>query len=106
MSLDESRLPPARDPLLRLEVLLGRVLVTGVVTSASILAAGIVFSLAGWPAAPMLLRTGLIVLMATPILRVGVSVVEYVRLRDWFFSATALAVLLVLLTSVTLALIR
>jgi uncharacterized membrane protein len=95
---------PPSDPLQRLEVLLGRVLVTGVVLSASILAAGIMLSLAGWHAAPLLLRTGLIVLMATPILRVVVSLAEYLRLRDWFFSATALAVLLVLLTSVTLAL--
>jgi uncharacterized membrane protein len=106
VSLDQSRPAPARDPLQRLERLLGRVLVTGVVLSASILAAGIVFTLTGWPAAPVLLRIGLIVLMATPILRVVVSVAEYVRLRDWFFSATALAVLLVLLTSVTLALMR
>ena len=106
MSLDETLAAPVRDPLQRLERLLGRVLVTGVVLSASILAAGIVLTLARWPVAPLLLRAGLIVLMATPILRVVVSVAEYLRLRDCFFAATALAVLLVLLTSVTLALMR
>lgn len=106
MSPAELRTPSPRDSLERLEWILGRVLVTGVVLSASILAAGIVLSLAGFSAAPLFLRTGLIVLMATPILRVAVSVAEYVRLRDWLFSATALAVLLVLLTSVTLALVR
>jgi uncharacterized membrane protein len=44
--------------------------------------------------------------MATPIFRVIVSLVEYVRMRDWFFSATTAAVLLVLLTSVGLAIFR
>jgi uncharacterized membrane protein len=34
-----------------------------------------------------------VVLMATPILRVVVSVVEYVRMRDWFFAATTIIVL-------------
>ena len=48
------------------------------------------------PAADLLLRAGLFVLMATPILRVIVSIVEYVRMRDWFFVATTLAVLTVL----------
>ena len=31
------------------------------------------------------LTLGLLVLMATPILRVLVSLVVYVRMRDWFF---------------------
>ena len=44
------------------------------------------------PATSRLLNAGLIVLMATPILRVLVSVVEYVRMRDWFFAVTTLAV--------------
>lgn len=92
------------EAMARLEGLLGLVLVAGVVASAAILAAGIVASLAGSAAATVLLRTGLIVLMATPILRVVVSLGEYLRLRDWFFSVTTLAVLLVLLTSVALAL--
>jgi uncharacterized membrane protein len=97
---------PGDEAMQRLEELLGRVLVAGVVSSAAILAAGIVASVADWGAAPLLLRTGLIVLMATPILRVVVSVAEYLRLRDWFFAATALAVLAVLLTSVGVALTR
>lgn len=89
----------------RLEDLLGRVLVTGVVASATILAVGLivdVFTGRGHP----VLRIGLILLMATPIFRVIVSLVEYVRMRDWFFSATTAAVLLVLLTSVGLAILR
>jgi uncharacterized membrane protein len=42
--------------------------------------------------------------MATPILRVVVSIVEYARARDWFFVTTTLAVLGVLLVSIVLAL--
>jgi uncharacterized membrane protein len=94
------------DSLLRIELVLGRVLVTGVVVSACFLAAGIAAYLANGRASGMLLRAGLVTLMATPILRVAVSVAEYARLRDWFFTFIALAVLGVLLTSVTIALAR
>lgn len=94
------------DQLLKLEILLGRVLVTGVVASSILLAAGIVSYVAGWDAASPLLKAGLFTLMATPILRVAVSVFEYARVRDWFFTLTALAVLGVLLTSVLIALTR
>lgn len=93
------------EPLLRLENLLGRVLVIGLIVSASVLAAGLMLELLGWNAHAWL-QAGLIVLMATPILRVGVSLVEYVRMRDWFFALTTAAVLTVLLTSVALALAR
>jgi uncharacterized membrane protein len=90
------------DQLHRLEDLLGRVLVTGVVASASILAVGLIAELAGANGHPVL-RLGLILLMATPILRVVVSLVEYTRMRDWFFVATTGAVLIVLVTSILLA---
>ena len=91
--------------LQRLEDLLGRVLITGVLASAAILAIGLAIDLFGGNGHPVL-RAGLILLMATPIFRVIVSLVEYVRLRDWFFSATTAAVLLVLLTSIALAILR
>ena len=42
--------------------------------------------------------------MATPMLRVAVSVVEAARLRDWFFIATAVAVATLLTVSVAYAL--
>lgn len=92
--------------LLRIELLLGRVLVTGVALSAILLAGGIASHLAASGTSAVLLRAGLFTLMATPILRVAVSVVEYARLRDWFFAFTALSVLGVLLTSVAIALAR
>jgi len=47
-----------------------------------------------------------VMLMATPILRVVVSLVEYARMRDWFFVATTLIVFGVLIVTVTLALLK
>jgi uncharacterized membrane protein len=89
----------------RLENVLGRVLVGGVVASATTLALGLIVELTPYSAHPVL-QLGLIILMATPILRVAVSLVEYIRMRDWLFSATTGAVLVVLLTSIVLALSR
>jgi uncharacterized membrane protein len=86
------------DGLSRLEARLGRLLVTGVTISAAALGVGLLIWLIApsSTAANLLLKIGLFVLMATPILRVIVSAVEYIRMRDWFFVATTLAVLAVL----------
>ena len=96
------------DPLARLERKLGQLLVSGVVMSAALLGAGLALWLVD-PAASRtdwLLNAGLIVLMATPILRVIVSVAEYVRLRQWFFVAITLVVLAELTVTVVAALYR
>jgi uncharacterized membrane protein len=97
-----------RDSLARLEHHLGRLLVTGVIVSAVLLAAGLALWLAGpdTPLARWLLSAGLVVLMATPILRVFVSFVEYVRMRDWVFVATTILVLVELTVTVVVALTR
>jgi uncharacterized membrane protein len=89
----------------RLEVILGRVLLAGVLLASACLAAGLIMWMAGgFPiAADRILAAGLIVLMATPILRVIVSLVEYLRMRDWAFAATTIAVLAVLIVTVVLA---
>jgi uncharacterized membrane protein len=94
--------------LAHLERRLGQTLVAGVFVSAVLLAAGLVLwvarpegASAGW-----LLNTGLIVLMATPIMRVIVSVAEYVHLRQWFFVAVTLVVLAELTITVAVALSR
>lgn len=81
--------------LARLELQLGRLLVGGVSLAAVCLVAGLLLFVLdpGSAAALKVLNVGLIVLMATPIMRVIVSVVEYVRIRDWFFVLTTLAVL-------------
>ena len=82
-------------PLARLERHLGYLLVTGVIAAAACLSVGLALYVTGPDStlAMRLLEAGLYVLMATPILRVVVSVVEYVRMRDWFFTLTTLAVL-------------
>lgn len=87
------------DAISRFETQLGRLLVAGVAASAACLAAGLAvwFASPASPPADLLFRIGLYVLMATPILRVVVSVVEYARMRDWFFVATTLSVLGVLM---------
>jgi uncharacterized membrane protein len=96
----------SEDALQRLEMTLGRLLHAGVIASAICLAAGLVAWMARGPstASTMLLTIGLIVLMATPIVRVAVSLVAYVRMRDWFFVATTVMVFVLLAATVTLAL--
>lgn len=89
-----------------LEVHLGRLLFAGVVSSAICLAIGLALWLTAGQSvlSADLLGLGLLLLMATPILRVIVSVVEYARMRDWFFVVTTLAVLIVLGVTVVYAL--
>ena len=93
------------DALDRFEGHLGRLLLVGVICSATLLFAGLLLWVTNLnPAvATGLLNAGLIVLMATPVIRVIVSVVEYARIRDWFFVLTTLAVLGVLLVSLVIA---
>jgi uncharacterized membrane protein len=98
----------SEDRLLQLELTLGRLLQAGVIASASCLAAGL---LAWMAAAPSVFSTdaltlGLIILMATPILRVAVSLIVYVRMRDWFFVGTTIMVFVLLAVTVSLALAK
>jgi hypothetical protein len=90
----------------RLEILLGRLLLGGLLTASACLTAGLALWLtqAAPSIANLFLTAGLIVLMATPILRVVVSLVEYTRMRDWFFVATTLVVLIVLFVTIAVAL--
>ena len=90
----------------RLETHLGRLLLGGVLSAATCLAAGLALSLtrAAASVANALLTIGLLILMATPILRVVVSLVEYARMRDWFFVVTTLVVLIVLFVTIGVAL--
>jgi hypothetical protein len=84
-----------------------RALGLGVGLSALLLAAGLLcWSLAAEPWAARLLEVGLLVLMATPAARVAITLVEYIRLRDWFFVATTLAVLAILAGAVISALLH
>lgn len=94
--------------LARLESHLGRLLVTGVIVSAILLAIGLGLWLSSpeSPVALWLLNAGLIVLMATPIMRVVVSCAEYVGMRQWFFAGVTIVVLVELSVTVLVALSR
>jgi uncharacterized membrane protein len=88
-----------------LECVLGRVLRVGVRVSAVLLGLGLGVFSSGYapPVADTLFHAGLVTLMATPMLRVVISVVEYARARDWLYLATTGAVLLVLIGTVVVA---
>jgi uncharacterized membrane protein len=88
------------EAIARLEIQLGRLLFAGIMSAASCLAAGLGLWMAGVShLANVLLTTGLIVLMVTPIARVIASMIVYVRMRDWFFVATTLLVFAVLIAA-------
>jgi len=90
----------------RLERLVGVVLQWGVWASTACLAVGLLMSfVASGPLATLLLDTGVIVLLATPIARVLVSIVEYVTVRDWRFVALTVIVLIELMAGVAAALL-
>jgi uncharacterized membrane protein len=87
-----------------LEVRLGRVLGVGIVISTALLVVGLtLFMVWSGRTSYWLLQAGLLILMATPVARVVVSAVEFVRLREWFFALASLGVLGVLATGVWLA---
>ncbi len=94
--------------LARLEFHLGRLLVTGVIASAILLATGLGLWLSNPESAVALwlLNAGLIVLMGTPIMRVVVSFAEYVGMRQWFFAGVTIVVLVELSVTVLVALSR
>jgi uncharacterized membrane protein len=94
---------PADDVL---ERRVGRILKLGVVASSVCLCAGLGLSLLGFTGGTgqVLLTSGLLALLATPISRVLVSVVVYVRSRDWVFAGLTVIVLMELALSVLAAL--
>jgi uncharacterized membrane protein len=89
----------------RLEAMIGEVLRFGTITSSTMFAIGLVMTVVRYqPAvAQLLLGTGLVILLATPPARVVVSVIEYIRQRDWTFVVLTLIVLLALAGSVVAA---
>jgi uncharacterized membrane protein len=94
-----------RSGMQRLETTIGEVLRFGTITSSTMFAIGLVMTIVGYqPAvAQLLLATGLVILLATPPARVVVSVIEYVRERDWTFVLLTGIVLLALAGSVVAA---
>jgi uncharacterized membrane protein len=87
--------------ILNLETVLARLMLAGVAFSALSLAAGLVLWLAGRQT--RLLDVGLIALLVTPMLRVAVSFLEAIRMRDWFFVGATLTVVVLLSASLVLS---
>jgi uncharacterized membrane protein len=87
------------------EKLLAVLMLTGVRVSGLFLIAGLAWWLVdrGNARAEWLLAAGLMALMATPMLRVAVSVVEAIRARDWFYVMVTLAVVVILAITLTSA---
>lgn len=77
---------------------LARLMLTGVWVSAACLTLGLAGLLvsARVTSAEALLQVGLVILMATPVIRVGLSVVEAIRQHDWFWCLATIAVMLIL----------
>jgi uncharacterized membrane protein len=94
------------DSLARLEQHLGRLFAIGLSLSASALVIGLTMFLMvpDAPSRTWFLNAGLVILMATPVLRVIVSIVEYVKMRDWFFVVATIVVLLELSVTMFVAL--
>jgi uncharacterized membrane protein len=89
-----------------LERLIGTVLRVGINASTVCLAAGVVLFFAGAGSlAALLLQAGIVILLATPVARVVVSVVQYLGERDWTFTTLTVVVLVELLASVVAALV-
>ena len=89
-----------------LERLIGTVLRVGVTTSSICLAAGVVlFFVGAGSIASALMQAGILILLATPVARVVVSVVQYAGERDWTFTTLTVVVLVELLASVVAALV-
>ena len=89
-----------------LERALGRVLRIGVLTSAIALVAGFIMTSVGGNSAVSirLLTIGVLVLLGTPIARVVLSALSYLRQRDWTFAVLTLIVLGELVASIAAAL--
>ena len=90
-----------------LERLVGIVLRAGVIASSACLAVGLLLALTtgGSAAALTLLNVGIVILLATPVARVVVSTVQYVREQDWVFAGLTFVVLLELVASAVAALV-
>jgi uncharacterized membrane protein len=90
-----------------LERVIGLVLRAGVMASSVCLTVGLVLALTRGEGgiAGILLHAGIIVLLATPVARVIVSIVQYTSQRDWAFAALTTIVLIELMASAAVALV-
>jgi uncharacterized membrane protein len=98
---------PAIDLASPLERVIGRVLRAGVMASSISLAVGLALALiyGEGGVALILMHAGIIVLLATPVARVIVSIVQYASERDWTFTILTTVVLIELMASAAVALV-
>ncbi|HZP49135.1 MAG TPA: DUF1634 domain-containing protein [Vicinamibacterales bacterium] len=89
----------------QLEILIGRVLRIGVVTSTACLAVGLVLALVQPQSSPALLQAGIVLLIATPAARVVLSIVEYAIAKDRLFLILTSIVFLELVAGAVAALV-
>ena len=89
----------------QLEILIGRVLRLGVVTSTACLAVGLGLALLQPQSSPLLLNVGVLLLIATPAARVVLSIVEYAIAKDRLFLLLTSIVLLELIVGAVAALV-
>jgi uncharacterized membrane protein len=100
------RTPASKQRIIRLEQLVGTILRAGVTASSLCLATGVVLSVVTpGPVATALLHTGVVVLLATPVARVVISIVEYAADHDWMFVTLTAIVLAELMASAVAALV-
>jgi uncharacterized membrane protein len=84
-----------------IELVLARLLRVGSLIAAALLATGILAMVLGQTEfAPKLITAGLLVLLCTPIMRVLVAAVIFVREKDWHFAFFSLVVLCALAAGV------
>jgi uncharacterized membrane protein len=88
-----------------LELAIGRLLRFGIRATTLCLSVGLGMMAAGvgLDVALALLSLGLLLLLATPVARVVISILDYARQRDWLFFVLTVVVLLELAASVVLA---
>ena len=88
-----------------LEILIGRLLLTGVSVATACLGLGLAAAAVAPAASWWLLNAGLIILIATPAARVVLSIVEYASERDWTFAVLSAVVLLELIAGAIAAIV-
>src|SRR5207247_1384372 len=77
----------------RLDLQIGRLLGVGVAASSVCLGLGLAISIASPDAGVLVMRAGLVILIATPPARVVLTIFEYATERDWRFVALSTIVL-------------
>ena len=83
-----------------LERRIGRLLRGGVAASASVMAIGLILWSAGVPAADIVLRAGLLLLIAIPVTRIVASLLDALHRRDRLLSWSTGLVLFIMVSTI------